>query len=91
MYILTSFTFLVSEMGLTIALGQLVCILKAKLWKVVMKWNILFFQTFGLFFSKRGCDIFFLSAYPINLIFEWQYVSIRLIRLMFLIRHFFSW
>ena len=53
---------------------KLVFILKATLWKVVMKCKIMFFSLFGLFFSKSSFLRFqnFISPsikYPINLIF----------------------
>ena len=80
--------FQVFQLGLTTSLAQL-SILSANLWKVVIRGEIICFLIFGHFFSKctflRLWHFFSPSGYPVNSIFQWQYLFIRF---MFLRKHF---
>ena len=87
-----SLRFLVSEIGLTTLVAQVIFILRGKLWKVVMKYQKSFFIFFGPFFSKYTylkLEHFLLpSTYPINSIFFRGIVCF--LEVMFLVKQFLA-
>ena len=67
----TSLTFLVSKMYLSTHLVQLISLLRAKLWMVVVNCeNIMVFNFLALFLKIYIFEVFLLGTYPVNSIFS---------------------